>query len=390
MQIRNYLLQSLSLLLMTLASLAVPKLYGAEAFSLLALAQTTAAWSSSIVFLGAPSGLAVLAAKNRHRVQFGKQIALVHFTLILGVILIARTSGLFDDWHSAVALLSASYGLFFSVNGLSLGANEIIKYSSAQVMRSVLWLSALVILSKMNSDLAGQDLVVLLSASFLFVSVVVCRDLKWISVTPRYLTRYVKLTIRIGASGILAAVLGQLLLRADLYFIGYFLGARAVASYAILQMAGYLLIHSGSAVGQFYFPLGGTNPSRSDLGKLVRGCLSVLMINSLLGLMVFIAVNLFIFDYIDLRIENLETISGVYILGMLIVSSISPVANYLAGGGYGASYLSAHAGALAVSALLCIYLIPLLGVLGAAFSSFTSQTILAVLLFITARDRTFK
>ncbi len=390
MRARNYLLQSLNLLIMTIATFSIPKLYGAEAFGNLALAQATAAWSSSLVFLGAPSALAVLVAQNRHRIQFAKQLALVHFALLLGLNVITRSLGYFDNWTIVVAILSVSNGLFFSLNGLSLGADKIINYSSAQLFRSALWFTALVALAEMNFDISGQDLVLLLSASFTFVSLIICRDLRWISVRRRYLTQFVKSIIKIGTNGVLAALLGQLLLRSDLYFIGYFLGVKAVASYAILQMAGYLLIHSGSAIGQFYFPLGGNNPTRSDLGKLIRGCLLVLLINTFLGMAIFIAINLFVFNYLELGIDELGLTSAIYIIGMLMVSSISPVANYLAGSGYGAIYLVSHGGALGVSALLCVYLVPVFGSLGAALASCISHTVLAVLLFTAARNRTVK
>jgi O-antigen/teichoic acid export membrane protein len=192
------------------------------------------------------------------------------------------------------------------------------------------------------------------------------------------LSQFLK-SLRIGSRALWINLLGQLLLRSDLFLINWYLGLKAVGYYSVGVALAELVFKIPGIAGDIVFP-------KVASGDALQSSHLVTKITRFLGIpLLFITFLLIIFGKPILSIVFGWEFTQAYIpmiwilLGTFVLSYHVILDNYFAGKGYPAITIWAPGLTLVVNIGLNLFLIPLYGISGAAMASCFAYIFLTVI-----------
>jgi O-antigen/teichoic acid export membrane protein len=199
------------------------------------------------------------------------------------------------------------------------------------------------------------------------------------------LSQFLK-SLKIGSRALLANILGQLLLRSDLFLINWYLGLKEVGYYSVGVAVAELVLKIPGIAGTILFP----KVAADSVGNINL----VTMITRLMGIPLVLGVLIFILEgkTILLVAFGKEFISAYnpmiwILLGVLALSYHVILDNYFAGKGYPVVTIWAPGVTLILNIGLNLLLIPKYGISGAAMSTCAAYILLtAIKLFVFRRD----
>lgn len=199
------------------------------------------------------------------------------------------------------------------------------------------------------------------------------------------LRQFIK-SLKIGIRALVVNILGQLILRSDLFIINWYLGLKEVGYYSVGVVVAELFLKVPGIAGTILFP----KVAADSVGNINL----VTMITRLMGIPLVLGVLIFILGgkTILLVAFGKEFISAYnpmiwILLGVLALSYHVILDNYFAGKGYPVVTIWAPGVTLILNIGLNLLLIPKYGISGAAMSTCAAYILLtAIKLFVFRRD----
>jgi len=189
-------------------------------------------------------------------------------------------------------------------------------------------------------------------------------------------------SLKIGGRALLINVLGQLLLRSDLFLINWYLGLKAVGYYSVGVAVAELVFKIPGIAGDILFPKVAANDSFQSVNLVTK-------ITRFLGIPLILVTFILIFCgkqilSIAFGIEFIQSYIPMIwmVFGTLVLSYHVILDNYFAGKGYPAVTVWAPGLTLVINIGLNLLLIPKYGISGAAMSSCFAYIFLTAIKFI--------
>jgi stage V sporulation protein B len=314
------------------------------------------------------------------------------FGIIVGILLFIF-SGLIADIFkmSGLKVLLQIIAIsipFLSVNntilGILNGQRKMKSYSLRAVFRSVLLISFTILFLIWGLGITGVILALLISEIGTFILMIIV-SLHYFTFSLDMYTQNSKTIIKFGSYLLIATVLFTLITSMDKLFVGYFLNAAAVGIYGIAYVGANILTMIPSSISTVTYPMMSSYHSTKQhltiqnlIQRSMRYCLVIL---SLMGLlMVFLSKPLI-----------LLLLKPVF-LPAIIPLAILIFGNIFSGGltSVGSSWTAMERPDLTYKILivyivvgigLYIWLIPILGVIGAAIATAASQILNTLIAF---------
>lgn len=199
------------------------------------------------------------------------------------------------------------------------------------------------------------------------------------------LSQFLK-SFKIGSRALFANILGQLLLRSDLFLINWYLGLKEVGYYSVGVAVAELILKAPSIAGDVLFPKVSSNDSFQG-GNLVT------KITRLMGIPLILSALILIFSGKSiLSMAFGERFLAAYNPMIWIICGIVALAyhvvldNYFAGKGYPAVTVWAPGLILVINIGLNLFLIPTYGISGAAMSTCFAYVLLTTIKFFAFRQ----
>jgi O-antigen/teichoic acid export membrane protein len=189
-----------------------------------------------------------------------------------------------------------------------------------------------------------------------------------------------KESLFVGSKSILSNVIGQLVLRSDIFLVNYFLGLEAVAYYSIAVSISLLILKIPSSASGILFSKVSNIVDKKKSYQLTSSVVRNLIPVSVISCIIFY----FLGEQIITFLYGIKYNSAYHILvyllpGVCLVSLLSIINSYLAGIGYPLIVIYAPIIALILNIILNIIMIPVLGSPGAAISSSIAYTVFFVI-----------
>lgn len=182
------------------------------------------------------------------------------------------------------------------------------------------------------------------------------------------LSQFLK-SLKIGSRALLANILGQLLLRSDLFLINWYLGLKEVGYYSVGVALAELVLKVPGIAGDILFPKVASNDSFQSVVLMTK-------ITRLMGIPLILSSSILILCgksilYIAFGREFVPAYNPMVwvVFGILALSYHVVLANYFAGRGYPAITVWSPGLTLFVNIGLNLFLIPTYGISGAAMST---------------------
>jgi O-antigen/teichoic acid export membrane protein len=198
------------------------------------------------------------------------------------------------------------------------------------------------------------------------------------------LSQFLK-SLKIGSRALFANVLGQLLLRSDLFLINWYLGLKEVGYYSVSVAVAELVLRVPGIAGDILFPKVSSNDSLQSENLVTR-------ITRLMGVPLTLSALILIFSGKSiLSMAFGEGFLAAYnpmiwiICGTVALAYHVVLDNYFAGRGYPAVTVWAPALILIINIGLNVLLIPTYGISGAAMSTCFSYTLLTAIKLLAFR-----
>jgi O-antigen/teichoic acid export membrane protein len=274
------------------------------------------------------------------------------------------------------------------LNSILLGLQDFSKYNLLSVVKLVLFtLFNFFFLYGLKMNIEGVVYSWMVSAAMTFVAGLVgsmkIYQLHHLMINfPQFLK-----SLKIGIRALSVNILGQLLLRSDLFLINWYLGLKEVGYYSVSVAVAELFLRVPGIAGMILFPKVATNDSFESI-SLVTTITRLMGIPLVLGILIFILWG----KMILLLAFGKEFIPAynpmIYILlGVLALSYHIILDNYFAGKGYPAVTVWAPGLSLILNLALNLFLIPKFGISGAAMSTCAAYIFLtAIKLFVFRKE----
>lgn len=381
----------LILLLGIISNIIIAREVGAEGIG----TYTTIVTTSSILVMLLGGGLnwsnTYLVGKNKsylndvffNSLSFSILVSIVLITLYLTKIseIIANTLQVNNNIIPAI-LISIPLTLIWNNNqAITLGLQEIKKYNVISIINiASLVLFNLIFLHIFDLKFKGVliswilSIIITIISSIYFISSNV--EFKY-TVNPLLFIESIKL----GIKAAILNMIGYLLLRSDIYMIGYFIGVEAVGIYSAAVFISELVSKAPSMIGTLLFPIVSANENKEVQNITAKLCRSSIFIGTILCLFLSIlGKSLILISFGSNFITSYYSL--LYLIpGMISLSGSVILSNYFSGKGYPRYMISISVISLIINVLLNILLIPKYGIIGAAIS--TSISYIANLLLIT-------
>lgn len=279
-------------------------------------------------------------------------------------------------------LVSIPLTLIWNNNqAITLGLQEIKKYNMISIINIIsLVLLNVIFLHVFNLKLKGVliswilSIIITIIISLYFISSHI--KLKY-NINPLLLTKAIKL----GTKAVLLNMVGYLLLRSDIYMIGYFIGVEAVGIYSASVFISELVSKAPSMIGTLLFPIVSASENKEIEIMTAKICRGSIFVGTILCILLAVfGKNLILITFGS----NFKTsyYALLYLIpGMIALSGSVILNNYFSGKGYPKYMILTSVFSFTINVLLNISLIPKYGVEGAAVS--TSIAYITSLLLIT-------
>jgi O-antigen/teichoic acid export membrane protein len=199
------------------------------------------------------------------------------------------------------------------------------------------------------------------------------------------LSQFLK-SFKIGSRALFANILGQLLLRSDLFLINWYLGLKEVGYYSVGVAVAELILKAPSVAGDVLFPKVASTDSSLQSENLVTKITRLMGIPLLLTALILIFSGKSILS-VAFGARFLAAYNPmIWIIGGIVALAYHVVLdNYFAGKGYPAVTMWAPGLILVINIGLNLFLIPTYGISGAAMSTCFAYVLLTTIKFFAFR-----
>jgi len=272
------------------------------------------------------------------------------------------------------------------LNSIFLGLQDFRKYNLLSIGRLILFtLFNLLFLYGLRMNVEGV-------VYSWMISVALTSGVGLVALMKRYhiqnlktdLSQFLK-SLKIGSRALLANILGQLLLRSDLFLINWYLGLKEVGYYSVGVALAELILKAPSIAGDVLFPKVASNGSFRSENFVTK-------ITRLMGIPLILSALILIFSGKSiLSMAFGERFLPAYNPMIWIVCGIIALAyhvvldNYFAGKGYPAITVWAPGLTLVINIGLNLFLIPKYGISGAGMSTCFAYVLLTTIKFFAFR-----
>lgn len=320
-------------------------------------------------------------------------IFIVFILLFLSLIFPEKTLSMFFEGISKGLIYLSMILVFFELgilhlNSIFLGLQDFAKYNLLSIGRlTVFTLFNLLFLYGLRMNVEGVIYSWMISVAIIsnFGLIALMKKLH-IRNFKMNLAQFLK-SLKMGSRALSTNILGQLLLRSDLFLINWYLGLKAVGYYSVGVAVAELVLRVPSIAGDILFPKVASNDSLQSvtlLTKITRLMGVPLIVSTLI--LIFSGKSILIFAFGGEFIASYVPLIWV-VFGILALSYHVILDNFFAGKGYPAITVWSPGLTLITNIGLNLFLIPKYGISGAAMSTCFAYVLLtAIKLFAFRRN----